>query len=480
LLPTTFVLGGVVLVVVLLAVAALHARGVALPADRSERVLDLARAAIMVAGAAAFTVCLLRWRTSSETAVLLIGTAVLVFAGAVVAGAGLVVPIINDGAHSPLLAATRAAGLSVFFVLMALAVVLPAVDTGLRPPLIGATAVAATLALAALLDRAPVAAERLAFGWWGGVLFGGGWVVFGLFLCALGVRQARGLWAGSGLMLIALAVGQLVARAADDPLDIRLLGGAVFEAVAMVFVLVGLAGELERTLLDQRARLFATQIAVQAAEARGLLGGEAKGRRRHDVGNALMAVQGAASTLERQRDRLGEDDRRRLSEMLATSVERLQRLVGEDPTLPAPFSLAEPVEAVMAKLEEAGVEVDVSVPAGLRVLAVRGAATNALEQMAEAVWSIRPEGPVTITARQQNGYACLSVGCTPTEGRVLRKLARRGRPPGPDDDVLGDLGEGAELNVAARMVAHDGGRLSASVADGRVDIRLELPAAPEG
>jgi hypothetical protein len=485
-LLSAFAVGGLLLLATLVGTAVLRGHDVALPADRSQRVLDLARTTTMMAAAAAFTVCLIRWQQSAETAVSLIGTAVLAFGLGVVGTSGLLLPIID--ANSPLVSATRAASLVVVFVSVVGALVWPPVDTRLSPLRLAGGALVVAAVLSAALDRLPRLADLLAFGHrslagiavpspGGRVALGAVWALLALVLAALGLRRGRALLAWAGLMLFALALAELSAIAAKSADDLWLLTGIVVQTLAMVFVLVGLAEELQRTYLDQRARLFDTQVAMETVQAKGRLDGEGTGRRRHDVGNALMAIQGAAHTLEREHDRLSEDNRRRMADMLGTSVQRLHRLVGEDPTAPGAFPLAEPVDAALSPLRSAGVALEVSVGAGLRVTGVRTAAIEALRRVADAVWAARPRGTVEVIGVQLDGAVWLSVVFEPSAPRALRLLGRLRREP--RGDSLGYWGDGATLTVAARLVQDMGGELTAEPdGDSRLAFRLTLRAAP--
>ena len=488
-LLTTFAMGGLALLAIVLGTAVLHAQDVALPADKAQRLLDLARATVMMSAAAAFTVCLIRWQQSAETAVAFIGTAVLLYGVVVVGAAALLLPIVESGADTSLISATRAAGLLAVFGLLVAAVVLPPVDTRFSPVRVALAVAVVVVVMALVLNQAEGVAEVLAFGRRGPAGLGEpgsanrlalslAWSVLALVLCVRGLRRGRSLLAWSGLMLFALALSELNGLAADELVDIRLLGSIVLQTLAMVYVIVGLADELQRSYLDQRARLFDTQIAMQTVEARGRLGDDVSGRRRHDVGNALMALQGAARTLEREHDRLSEENRQRMADMLASSVQRLSRLVREDPAAPGPFAVAEPVEAALSTLRSVGVELDVRVPDDLRAHGVLTALTEALRRVADAVWSERPRGPVEVVGVAIDRSVWVSVAFEPSAPRAVRLLSQMRRDASADS--LGFFGEGATLTVASRLVEDTGGRLTAEPdGEARLAFRFELPAAPE-
>ena len=467
------------LLAVVLATAFLRSQDVTLPVDRVERILDMASAVTMMSAAAAFTIALIRWQQSAEVPVALIGTGALVFGGGVVGTSALLLPIIKgDDLDSPVIAASRAAALIVVFVLLVGVLVLPPVDTRLTPVRLGAGAAVVVALLTVVLARFPAAADALSFGESSAsrIILSSLWAALALVLCFLGLRRGRGLLAWTGLMLFALALSELTSVAADGREDLWSLGSIVIHTLAMVFVMVGLAGELQRTYLDQRARLFDTQIAMQTVEARALLGGDS-GRRRHDLGNAMMALQGAARTLEREHDRLSDENRRRMADMLASSVQRLHRLVGEDPTAPGPFFLGETAESALSNLRTAGLEVDFDVPADLRVYGVRTAATEALRRIADTVWTEKPRDGVNVIGAQVDDEVWLSVVFEPSAPKAIRMLSRLRRERA--DHSLGLWGEGSSLTVAARLMEDTGGRLTADP-DGEscLALRLALPAAP--
>lgn len=483
-------MGGLVLLGAVVLIAVLHNRDVALPADRAQRVLDLARTTTMMSAAAVFTVCVIRWQQSAEAPVAMIGTAVLAYGLAVVGVSTVLLPII-DAAHfdSPLSSATRAGGLVAVLLLLLMALFWPPIDTRLSPHRVAAATVVVVAGLVAGLDRLPGLADVLAFGHRGPngipqpssagrLVLSAVWTGLALALCVRGLRRGRGLLAWSGLMLLALALSELIAMGADTPTDSVLLGSILIQTLAMVFALVGLAGELQRSYLDQRARLFDTQIAMETVEARGRLGADVGGRRRHDLGNALLALQGSAQTLEREHDRLSVENRRVMAEMIASSVQRLHRLMGEDPTAPSAFALHEPVDAAMSTLESAGVEVKVAVPRDVHVNGVRTATNEALRRVADAVWTARPRGQVRVACEEVDQSVRLSVVFEPSAPSAIRLLNRLRQEPAANGNGEGHLGEGSALTVAARLMAEHGGTLTAEP-DGETGLAFcfHLPAA---
>lgn len=491
-LAVHFVLGGLLVLSVALLFAVMSARGIDLPANRAARINELVRTGTVVLAGAVATVAFVRWRLGAETAVLLLGTAVLVFGGVVVGLASIVVPLLRpDDVGDSLLPALRAGGLLVVLVLLILAVLLREIDTTVRASLVVGGALVATALLAAALAQVPDAAEVLAFGrrfpvgatppsTANRLALAAVFALLALMLCVRGLRQGRTVFAWAGLMLLALALSELMGLDAVVNTDIRILGSEVLQVLAVGLLLVGVVGDFERNFLDQRARLLDSEVAMRAVQTQARLGTAVSGRRRHDLANAVMGLEGAASTLERYYDQLDGDDRRRLTEMVAASVDRLRGLTSEDPAAPLPVRLADVVGPMAAGLADAGVDVTTNVPLDVDVRAHAEELNEVLGQVVKAVLDEQPVGSVRVSAVRFGDQAWLSVEFCPggsddgavRQARPLRRLRRRMTPRQNQA-----LGRGMDLSVAAHLVSQRGGQLLAEpVGDDEVAIRLQLPA----
>lgn len=482
-------LGGLLVLSSSVLFAVLAERGVDLPVDRAVRVNEIVRTGSMALAGAAAALCFVRWRLGAETAVLMLGTAVLVFGAVVVGAASIVLPVVKDtDLGSPLIPATRAGGLVVALMLVVLAIILPEVNTGLRGPRVVVGSLIAVGALTAVLVQLTGAAELLSFGHRvplgaadsssaGRIGLTAVWAVLALVLCVRGLRQGRTIFAWSGLMLLSLALSELIAVEARTVTDVRLLGAETLQALAMALLLVGVVNDFERNFLDQRTRLLDTVVAMRAVQAQARLGTAITGRRRHDVANALMGLEGAAGTLERYYDKLDGEDRRKLAEMVAASVGRLRNLSTDDPAMPQPFPLHEMAAPLATQLEEAGVEVEANVPADVEVRVLPEELGEVLTQIGKAVLDESPDGAVRLSAVRFGETAWLSVEFKPGTGAVgaaapLGRLRRRMTPRGHQA-----LGRGMDLSVAAHMVKERGGALIAEpVGADEVAVRLQLPA----
>src|SRR5947207_8142773 len=303
--------GAIGLVVIVAGIWLLDAANIRLPADRADRINDLARMVIPVGAGAAYATCLVRWRLSGVTTVLWIANAILVFGVVVVGVASLALPIVLvHTSHSSWVAATRASGLLLTVVLLVLALVQPPVDARVRPVRLRLAVLAVGVALTSALAAGPPVAGVLAFGRRvtavGAEATNVHWAVSLALTAALAVPYvARGLrlryplMAWTGLALAALALGDVAGMAANDPRHLWIVGHQALRAAGMLFVLIGCVAGIETVFTDQRDRLFDTEITAETAETQRRLGLAGASRQTHDVRSALMAVEGAAVTLER-------------------------------------------------------------------------------------------------------------------------------------------------------------------------------------
>lgn len=484
-------LGGLLMLVSAVLFAVLSARGIDLPIARAARLNDIVRSGSMALAGAVAALCFVRWRLGAETAVLMIGTAILVFGAVVIGAASVVLPVVKDtDLGSPLIPATRAGGLVVVLMLFVLAIALPEVNTGLRGPRVVFASLAAVGILTVVLVRLTGAAEVLSFGRrlplgatdassTQRVALTAVWSILALVLCVRGLRRGRTIFAWGGLMLFALALSELIAVDVLVPSDVRLLGAEALQALAMGLLLVGVVNDFERNFLDQRTRLLDTVVAMRAIQAQARMGSAITGRRRHDLANALMGLEGAASTLERYYDQLDGDDRRRLADMVASSVGRLRNLEADDPNKPQPFPLNDVASPLAAQLSEAGVVVHMNVPSDVEVRVLPEELAEVLTQIGRAVLDESPDGAVRVSAVRFGDTAWLSVEFKPAavvNGVATAPLGRLRRRVTPRAHQA--LGRGMDLSVAAHIVKERGGALIAEpMGTDEVAIRLQLPAA---
>lgn len=488
-----FLLGALLVLAVSVLFAVMAAQDVELPVDRAGRLTDIARTGSMALAGAVAALCFARWRIGAETAVLLIGTAVLVLGFVVVGIASIVLPVVkDDDLDAPIMAATRAGGLLVVLMLVVLAIALPEVNTALRGPRIVVLSLLGVGVLTAVLVQFPGTAEVLSFGQrfslgeadvstTNRLALAAVWSVLAVVMCVRGLGQGRTVIAWAGLMLLTLALSELIAVEAVVVTDVRLLGAEVLQVLAVGVLLVGIVTDFERNFLDQRTRLFDTVVAMRAVQAQARLGSAITGRRRHDVANALMGLEGAASTLERFYDKLDGEDRRKLADMVAASVGRLRNLSAEDPAKPQPFPLSDVAGRLAAQLSEAGVVVEVNVPSDVEVRVLPEELNEVMDQVGKAVLDGSPTHAVRMSAVRFGETAWLSVEFRPAaagDGAPAVQVGRLRRLMTPRANQA--LGRGMDLSVAAHMVKERGGQLIAeSVGVDEIAIRLQLPALSE-
>jgi hypothetical protein len=205
------------------------------------------------------------------------------------------------------------------------------------------------------------------------------------------------------------------------------------------------------------------------------LGAEEDAVRRHDMANALTAVEGSASILAGDGERLGHDDRAMLAKVLASGLSRLRSFVADDPAAGSAVPLSALAERVAADVagkmaDDAGGSpgADVQVGGDLVGWGSPVEAAEALRRLFERV------------AADGGGTAVRFGGCRGRDS-VLLTVA----PVGAPDVAHGDLrplapGEvHGPLTIAVALVRSRGGDIlrSHDPEDHRV-WAVSLPAAP--
>jgi signal transduction histidine kinase len=344
--------------------------------------------------------------------------------------------------------------------LFAAGLLVPATTRRVRPlPLLGAAAVAVALVAVAfraspgLQSSLSVAQLTGADGLAdvaGGLLVTAVWVLIAAGYTVRGVGGWRYTWAG--LLLFALTLSGLVAGAAR-PGDPWSVGAPALEALGMLWAVVACHLQLDRLHDEQRDRLHDSELEAETAEVRERLRAATSRTRRHDLVNAITAIDGAAMILEREFDRLSASDREVLASVLGSGTERLRQLLGQE-GLHDSVSLADTAAMVA---EEPGwhdrVELDLT--PGLLATGSPEETAEALRQLMAYACNRAPTGPVTVRSERDGEWAVLRVEDRgPTMSRDERRTVTAAdgrRPPGAD----GGLG----LQVAARLMREQGGDL---------------------
>ena len=159
-----------------------------------------------------------------------------------------------------------------------------------------------------------------------------------------------------------------------------LVGSAVVRGSGMLIAAVGAALAVARTASDRRTDLLAVELQRRQFEAE--TASEAR-ERRHEIGNALAAIEGATLTLERHRGRLTEDQQAELEQAVLAGTEHLRRLITSEgrEELTSAWPLRDIVGWQAAAAASRGVRLEVTGDLELRVLGNRHLADEVLANL---------------------------------------------------------------------------------------------------
>jgi K+-sensing histidine kinase KdpD len=251
------------------------------------------------------------------------------------------------------------------------------------------------------------------------------------------------------------------------------LGAALVEASGLLVALVACQAELSRAYEEQTSRLVDSEVEVETAEMRERLRVAKQRVRRHDLANAVTAVEGAATILERDFDRLTPSDRAMLTRVLGSGSGRLRRLLDQESSGPGRVVLAETAAAV-AEEPACRDRVLVEVPADLVACGSGEETGEAVRQLLQFACSRMTGGPVTLRGERDGTWAVLRVedGDATTPRQPRRRLGDLDRRRGPAaDDNVG-------LRVAARLIREQGGDAWVEFrSGGGTSLGICLPAA---
>jgi signal transduction histidine kinase len=457
-----FLFGAAVVIAAAAVVAGIAGRGQVDP-GRAEHIATVLDATSGLCAAGVFVLTRATWRQIGDRAAPWVGAGALLFAFAAASrvSAGL---LVDPSASNGWLAATAAAGTALTPVLFA-AGLLPPLLRG-RPrlgpaaitgtALLGLAAATVVLRLAGNLDSAFTVAQLTradsAKGVAVGLVVAVAWLGVAVAYCLRGFAQRR-LYGWAGLMLFALTVSGLAGGAAKGS-DGWAVGAAALAALGALLALAGSYLDLTRAYEDQTLQLSDSEIEAEAAEARERVRVAALRVQRHDLINAITAIDGAASTLEREFGRLSERDREALANVLGSGTARLRTLLGQDKAVDGHVSLAE----AAARVADDPVwyrRLDVEVDAGLVAAGSQGETDEVVRQLVEYAHRRAPDSPVTVRGERDGAWVVLRVedrGVTlPRDAR--RRLLHPESSRGPEPD--GDRG----LRVAARLMRAQSGDL---------------------
>lgn len=277
--------------------------------------------------------CVLRWRLTGAASALWAAAGIALAGPVAIAARGLLPALL--AAHRP---AQALAGGCVIAGLIALgrAVLGAGVDDRARPRRLAAVLVPVAAAATAFTWAADVDLPLGEAGWtpdrFAGTLLALAWAGLGM-ASVLRASRVTARWTIAWLALTggAFAVHALAVLVAADR------DAAIGEAHALLLVVValpvvwGARRDLHEAFAAQHRLLFTTTVEREEARRRAAAASALLERRAHKARNALMAIAGATSTLERYRSQLPPESRQQLADAVAVEVGRLQRLLDTEP-----------------------------------------------------------------------------------------------------------------------------------------------------
>ena len=456
-LSRRFLVGAVVVLGAAAIVAALAAQAV-VDDERADDIRLLLAATSALCGFAVFALSQATWRQLGDRAALWAGAGALAFG---LGALSRVVDVFGDGA--PLhdwLPEVAAAGAAMTPVLFTAGLVPILLRLRLGPMATALVAVAGVGITALLMRAVPGLDSALTVvqltegdspgGVAGGVVVAGAWLTLATAYTLRGFRR-RWLYGWAGLMLFALTLSGLAAGAADGR-NGWAVGAAVLESLGAVLALVGCYLDLTRAYEDQTLQLSDSEVEAEAAEARERVRAAAQRSQRHDLINAITAIDGAAAILEREFDQLSERDRASLAHVLGSGTARLRKLLNQSPAggeVPLRQTAAAVADDAAWRHRPA-----VEVGEDLVGAGSPGETAEVLRQLVEYASRRAPASAVTIRGERDGDWVVLRVEDQgPTMPREQRRAVVDPDRRAPDRD--GALG----LRVAARLMRGQGGDL---------------------
>jgi signal transduction histidine kinase len=454
---------GASVILVTAALAALLARTSEIGASQATGLRTVAATTTSLGAIGVFALSRATWRQVGDRAALWAGCGALLVGVAAACRPELAGVVLGDrGPDDAWLASMEVAALAVAPLLFGAGLLprlrrLPAGAASLTAGVIGAVAVLAVLVHAAPRLGSALSITQLTGGDGTGSLAGGivvmaVWLALAVAYTVRGLRR-RWIYTWPGLMLFAVALSGLGAGAAD-PTNTWAVGGVLLEAVGVVIAMVGSLVELTRAYEDQSLLLIDSTLEAETAEARERAHAGALSARRHDLANAIIAIDGAAGILERGFDRLSPADRERLASVVGSGTARLRRLLDQERANQVSVSLAD-TATLVAEDRIWPVRPKVDVAPDLLAVGSPAETEEAVRQLVSFASGRSTAGPVMLRGDRDGPWAVLRVEDDgPTMPRAQRRTltdpdARR--EPGRDDAV--------SVQVAARLMRGQGGDL---------------------
>jgi signal transduction histidine kinase len=453
------VLGCSLLVVVSLPFALIAGRG-PLPEQLDARTLNVALLAMTALLAVVVgSVVVMQWRLTGETRSLRIGVGMLLLALAFAISASALVVSGLDRDAFPLVMAPAARVVAI--AMLVVAFFAAEIDTRLTPRRVTLMAAAWVLGVSAgcsvvTSSNDPLGVDHTAAPGAGGptpvrILSVALLCVAATLYTHRGLVRRRWLTTWVGVMLFALALSEALRILVDGAGDLRLTGGSILALLGLAFALNGSARELAAAYRAQQAKLFDSE--VQAATVASLQRAERALREEdeHDAKSALLAVQAALRSLERESQLAGALDAEltRVRDLLDAhrsreSTSRTARL----------FPVAEVLAPMITLRAAADAPLRSSVPDDVCAYGQPAVVVEIVDNLVANALQHAPGSPIWITAHADGGHAVIRIedagpGIPEADRERVFERGHRGRTGG----------DGLGLFVARRLAAAQGGDL---------------------
>lgn len=461
-LSRPFVVGATVILLATASVSLL-ARRAEIDAGQVVGIRTVAGTATVLSAFGVFVLSRATWRQIGDRAALWAGCGALVVGVAGASRPELIGAVLGDWSPDERwLTAVAAAGLAVTPLIFAAGLVSRLGRLPVSAASLTAGAMTAVAAFAMVFRAFPdlgaaLSVSQLTRGDGAGGLIGGT-VVTGVWLGLAVGYTVRGLgrrwlYTWAGLMLFALTLSALVAGAAK-PTNAWAVSAVLLESIGVLLAMVGSQLELTRAYEHQAVELIDSTLEAETAEVRARARAGAVKAQRHDLVNAIMAIDGAAVILEREFDRLSPDDREMLAGVVGSGTARLRRLLVQDAGGAALVSMAD-TAARIAEDPAWSAQLKLDVTPDLLALGSAAETAEAVRQLVDYASRRSRTGPVTLRGDRDGRWVVLRVEDDgPTMPRELRRTLtdpEARREPGREDAM--------SVRVAARLMREQGGDL---------------------
>jgi signal transduction histidine kinase len=153
---------------------------------------------------------------------------------------------------------------------------------------------------------------------------GGAWVVIGVVGVARAMNRSQVLMGWVSWAVIAIGLSEFIRMFAAAGTPVALLGSNATRASALLVAVIGASLALSRFAVARRGDVQGLRLIGRRREADRVA---SERDRAHEVRNALLAIEGAHTTLDHHRDRLSDQQRADLQRALRTGLANLRELL---------------------------------------------------------------------------------------------------------------------------------------------------------